>query len=495
MISKTTCQWIFTSFLALSNLIAFAGSNNPVSMSSPKEPIILEVTEKPFKLDGKGKAVPMFDLTFITPDGKRHKNGYFGTKGEWFDVIVQNRSTEPTSLHWHGLIVPNDQDGVPDVTQKLIPPGKSMHYKFKLLQSGTYWLHSHQGLQEQRQLAAPLIIYDNNENKANPQQVVMFLEDFTYQDPKKILKNLQSKKMTMPKISQQKDAKSDDINDIKYDAFLTNKKTLKSPQVIEVSPGQKIKLRVISGTASTNFLMKLGKLNGKVVAVDGEPILPLTGNNFPIGIGNRLDIIVTIPKEEGNFPILAQAEGTRMQTGLILKTPKATLNKVKTLASKPIGRLHYYPFEEKLQGTNTLTPKKISKSLEFVLTGTMNGYIWKINNQAWPNITPMVVEKGQRIELVFKNNNSMAHPMHFHGHVFQVTELNGKPLKQGARRDTILVQPNTTVKIVFDADNPGVWVAHCHNLYHLNAGMLTTIEFKAYPKPDFYLKKIGAKPK
>ncbi|MFW2572288.1 multicopper oxidase domain-containing protein, partial [Legionella sp. 29fVS95] len=109
----------------------------------------------------------------------------------------------------------------------------------------------------------------------------------------------------------------------------------------------------------------------------------------------------------------------------------------------------------------------------------------------WPKINPKVIKKGQRVELVFTNKTAMSHPMHFHGHVFQVTEINGKPLKDGARRDTVLVQPFTTIKVQFDADNPGIWMNHCHNLYHMAGGMMTTIEFAGYPKPAFYLSTIG----
>lgn len=117
----------------------------------------------------------------------------------------------------------------------------------------------------------------------------------------------------------------------------------------------------------------------------------------------------------------------------------------------------------------------------------MAGYVWTINKQSWPKITPSLINYGDRIEMIFINKNSMSHPMHLHGHVFQVTEIDGQAIKDGAKRDTVLVQPNTTVKVQFNADNPGVWVMHCHNLYHLAAGMLTTLQYQGYSLPTFYL--------
>lgn len=128
--------------------------------------------------------------------------------------------------------------------------------------------------------------------------------------------------------------------------------------------------------------------------------------------------------------------------------------------------------------------------MHYVLDGQMNGYIWTMNKQSWPDVTPKVIHFGDRVEMIYENQSSMSHPMHFHGHVFQVTEIDGQPL-DGAMRDTLLVQPHSTVKVQFDALNPGIWANHCHNLYHLNAGMFTTFEYQHYPKPDFYLKTIG----
>ncbi|WED43292.1 multicopper oxidase family protein [Legionella cardiaca] len=492
-------QYILVLFMIYFILASFPCVNFAQSQSSPQaEKTIIEVSDTQFQVDGKGKAVKAFDIRFIHPDGSISKEGYFGTKGEQFNVIVVNKTAEPITIHWHGLIVPNNQDGVPDVTQIPIKPGKSYPYQYKLVQSGTYWMHSHVGFQEQQQLAAPFIIYESGKTSKN-QEIIMFLEDFTYHDPAKIFEKL--RKTSMPamenmdmqssmKIPHNMSMKSD-YNDVDYDAFLTNKVTLANPQIKTVTAGTQVRLRIINGSASTNYEINLGSLTGTLVAVDGENIKPIHGNKFPIGIGNRLDIIISIPEKGGAFPILAQVEGSNKQTGLLLATAHAVIPKLNLTASQNLGRIPYYELEKQLSSPNPLPTKKADVSLNYTLQGTMNGYKWTLNGESWPKVIPKVIKKGQRVEMVFTNKNKMSHPMHFHGHVFQVTEIDGVKLKNGALRDTILVQPNSTVKVEFDANNPGIWLNHCHNLYHFAGGMGTTVEFAGYPKPSFYLQAIG----
>lgn len=487
---RTVIKFLTSFVLAISLFASFASQTSEHKKTADNnKKTIIEVRDKLFKLDNQGKAVNAFDIVIIKPDGTQSKEGYFGVKGEMFDVLVVNKSAEPTTIHWHGLIVPNDQDGVPNVTQTLIQPGESRPYRYKLLQSGTYWMHSHYSFQEQQQLSAPLIIYEPDDKKNVAQDVIMFMTDFTYQDPKAIFKKLRNTKM--PNMQNGMSMKGTaDYNDVSYDAYLTNKRTLVNPEIHNVTSGKKVRLRLINGSASTNFEINLGKLNGTLIAVDGEAIKPIAGYKFPIGIGNRLDILLDIPKQSGAFPILGQAEGTNMQTGLILATTKVDIPKLSSTASQTMGRVAYYQLEKKLKSVKPLAKKKVDVSLNYVLQGTMNGYQWTLNGESWPNITPKVINKGDRVEMVFSNKNTMSHPMHFHGHVFQVTEIDGVPIENGALRDTILVQPNTTVKVQFDANNPGIWLNHCHNLYHLAAGMVTTVEYQGYPKPFFYVETI-----
>ena len=124
-----------------------------------------------------------------------------------------------------------------------------------------------------------------------------------------------------------------------------------------------------------------------------------------------------------------------------------------------------------------LAQRKADRVHQVDLTGNMEGYVWSINGVAWnKDVPPLPISKGERVELVIKNKTLMPHPMHLHGHEFQVVEIDGKRL-HGAVRDSVLVTPGTRVVIAFDANNPGWWAFHCHLLYHLDAGMFTTLRY------------------
>lgn len=408
--------------------------------------------------------------TKIVVDGREATRyaveGYYGETGKEFDVQVENHLPFPTSLHWHGLILPNKDDGVAFITQFPIYPGDTYGYKFPLVQSGTYFLHSHYGLQEQRLLAAPLILTDPDEEKMA--EAVMLLSDFTFKEPEEIYRTLRC-----PKKEMSTSMNKPDIVDVQYDAFLTNYKTF---DTLSVQPGQKLRLRIINAASSTNFFLNLGTLEGAAIAVDGHPIEPLKGSLFELGVAQRIDIVVTPPSQGTSFPILAQGEGTAMQTGLILTTDnnKPTLN---SKALQTAGRLTNGQ-EKSLRAVKPLESKPVDRKLEMVLGGDMATYSWTINGQSWPESTPLLVEKGERVEVTFKNTSMMSHPMHLHGHVFEVTSIDGKPFR-GAMRDTVLVGPKSTLTIEFDANNPGVWPFHCHLLYHMEAGMFTVLKYSS----------------
>jgi FtsP/CotA-like multicopper oxidase with cupredoxin domain len=407
--------------------------------------------------------------------------GYRGVKGEIFDAIVKNKSNVPATVHWHGLILPNNMDGVPLVTQAPIPPGGEFHYKFKLVQSGTYWMHSHQDFQIQQLLSAPLII-EEPQQKNHEKEVVLFLADFTYQSPESIFQNLKKPQEQMHHMHKM-DMSKPDLNDVKYDAFLTNYKTLKNPEIVTFKPGETIRLRVIAGSAMSNFFINTGKLQGEAIAVDGNDIEPFADNLFQLAVGQRIDIRVRIPKEEGYYPILAQGEGTNMQTGLILATPNAKIQLPPERVNQNFGALNYQQEYKTHAIQKTSLPKPDQKVL-ITMQGDMSKYIWTLNNEKWPNINPVKIENNKNVEITFKNDTEMAHPMHFHGHVFKVTEIDGKELNNGPYRDTVLVLPKSTVKVQFVSNNLGNWVLHCHMVYHMAGGMITLLNYEntALPK-------------
>ncbi|NNM58238.1 MAG: multicopper oxidase family protein [Legionellales bacterium] len=451
--------------------------------TQPTKPIELIVTQKNIMIDGKKE--PVYWIS--QPDGTW---GYEGVKGQYFNVIVKNQTNVPTVIHWHGLVMPNSQDGVPE-TQPLIQPGKEYAYHFKLKQAGTFWMHSHSDLQLQRYLSAPLIIRDPND-QTKTHDVIMMLADFSPKSAETIFKELKEgmdMPMSMAEMnndsmkSMSSDTKSmaakPDLNDVNYAALLTNYRTLKNPEIVRVKPGEKVRLRIINGASATNFFVNSGVLKAELIAADGEDIHPISGQVFQIGEGQRIDLIVTIPDtKKAIYPILAQGEGTKMQTGIILATTDATtIPHYSETAPQAAGALSYSQ-EWKLKAMHPLPQKPIDETLTVNLEGNMAKYEWKINNQMWPNITPLLVHANHRVEMIINNQTEMAHPIHLHGHVFEVTEIDGKPVQDGAMRDTVLVMPHSTVKVQFDTDNPGMWMLHCHMLYHQAAGMMTMMDYE-----------------
>src|SRR6516162_3583587 len=267
-----------------------------------------------------------------------------------------------------------------------------------------------------------------------------------------------------------------DLNDVKYDAFLANYRTLADPEVVKVEPGGQVLLRIINSSAMSAYHIDLGQLDGELTAVDGFAVTPVTGRNFPIAVAQRVDIRLAIPNTPASHLVLAVLEGDRKQTGVVLVAGNAPVARIPDLAKTPSSALTL-DLESRLRALQPLTPRKADRVHTINLTGDMAKYIWSLNNVPWtPSVQPLPIANGERVELVMVNQTGMSHPMHLHGHEFQVVEIDGKRFP-GAVRDTVLVPQRRRVVIAFDANNPGWWAFHCHLLYHLDAGMFTTLRY------------------
>jgi FtsP/CotA-like multicopper oxidase with cupredoxin domain len=224
------------------------------------------------------------------------------------------------------------------------------------------------------------------------------------------------------------------------------------------------------------FHVRLGALEGELIAVDGFAIAPIAGRTFPAAVAQRLDIRVSLPAGPGAYPVLAQLEGERSQTGIVLVAAGAPVIRIPDAAETPSPALTL-DLERTLRALKPLARRKPDRVHTLNLTGDMAGYVWSINNAAWnADVPTLAAAEGERVELVFVNETPMPHPMHLHGHAFQVVEIDGERFS-GAVRDTVLVTPGRRVVVAFDALNPGWWALHCHLLYHLEAGMFTTIRY------------------
>jgi FtsP/CotA-like multicopper oxidase with cupredoxin domain len=443
-------------------------------------PTILRLQRRNIVVNGKPASVY----------GIRQPDGRFGITtdvGKAFRVRVENKIDEPSLIHWHGLTPPWQQDGVPGISGPPIPPGGTADYDFPLRFGGTFWMHSHQGLQEQLLMAARLIIRDQRD-RPDQQEIVVMLADFSFTPPDQIFAELKkgggaASPAVMPVSARggmagmkMGAAAKPDLNDVKYDAFLANDRTLADPEVVKVEPGGRILLRIINSSSMSAYHIDLGALDGELIAVDGFAVAPMKGRNFPIAVAQRLDIRLLIPRAPAAYPVLAVLEGDRKQTGIILAAGNPPVARIPDLAKMPSTPLTL-DLERRLRALRPLSPRKADRVHTINLTGDMAKYIWSLNGVAWtPSVPPLPIANGERVELVMVNQTGMPHPMHLHGHEFQVVEIDGMRFS-GAVRDTALVPPGRRVVVAFDANNPGLWAFHCHLLYHLDAGMFTTLRY------------------
>lgn len=472
-------------------------------------------------LDVKGKAAKVFAVK--GPSGE----GIFAKEGERLSGALLNASQTPAVMHWHGQIfAPADQDRARPNGGELAP-GASDHVDF-LLTPGTHWMHSHT-LSEQQLLAAPLITREAD--AGDVQDVVVMLHDFSFRSPEEILAGLGGANahgahgghgmgqqmqgmagMAMPGMDHSghgmgavgtmgggagggmmgagqdgghmahgtgggasggMGGMTAHANDVDYDAFLANRRTLADPEVVTVEKGGRVRLRIINGGTATAFVITVPGLKPRCVAVDGTPCLPLEAEAFPLAQGQRIDLVADIPAGGGAFPVLAQVEASPRRTGIMLATAGASVARIAEAAEQPQGLLDL-TFEGRLAAARPLAPRAADKAFPIML-GEEVGYRWTINGRTYGEAEPFAVSQGERVEMTFMNPTSMSHPMHLHGHHFQVVGIGARRFS-GALRDTVMVPPHMPVTIAFDAGPKGEWFLHCHHLYHMATGMMAVVK-------------------
>ena len=401
-------------------------------------------------------------------------------KGQTLRAPVTNNLPQETTVHWHGLAVPNAMDGVAVLTQPAIAPGQSFNYEFVAPETGTYYLHSHVGTQLDRGLYGPLIIEDPNEKVGYDDELVVVLDDWidgTGTTPDQVLENL--KTGGMKPMSNTPGAGvtpttplGEDGGDVTYPYYLINGRITTDPQVKNYRAGQRVRLRIINAGGDSAFRVAVPGTQLNVTHTDGFPVIPQTTNSVILGMGERVDATITIGS---SVPVVAAPEGKDGYAQLTLRVDGAPAavnvdDFVKTLRTTPVLNTAQLVAAPEVQ----LPQRNPDMTLDLRLAGPVNGYTWPINGKLYdPPNDGLAVAAGKRVRLRFVSESRMFHPMHLHGHTFQVVQPNGP----GPRKDTVLVPPLETVEVDFDTDNPGKWITHCHNDYHLDSGMATFVYY------------------
>ncbi len=440
------------------------------------------------QLEVNGKSAKVYGIT---------GPGLVAREGDRFQGLVSNQSGTDLVLHWHGQVLAKNTDDRTRPNGGTQPDGSVEAYDFPLT-PGTQWMHAHQ-LTEQQLLAAPMVTVEAD--AGDTPEATVILHDFRFASPVETMALLMSSKMhdmpgmpkadamagmgmsNMPNAGAAKTGAAKTgmdmpgmggmmihANDVPFDAYLANDRTLDDPHVITVEPGA-FRLRLINGGAATAFWINPGALQAKVIAVDGNPTLPLAAGLVPLAQGQRLDLLLHIPKEGGAFPILAQVEDSTAQTGVILATSGAKIAKLSGQSTLKTAFADL-SLDAALTAANPLATKP-AQMLQVAL-GQEPNYRWTINGAAHGEAAPMQVALGARVEMTFTNPTMMMHPMHLHGHFFQVVNL-GNGRFNGPKRDVVIVPPMVAVTVAVDFDKPGDWYLHCHHLYHMANGMMTSV--------------------
>lgn len=438
-------------------------------------------------------------------------------EGDTALIHVHNQlKKEETSTHWHGLLLPNEQDGVPYVTTPPILPGMTHTFEFKLKHSGTYWYHSHTHLQEQSGVYGSIVVTPHNGEpvQADREQVLVF-SDWTNTNPKEVMRMLMrgsdyfglmrgnsqsilgaiqhgmlkeyfarewSRMMPM------------DLSDVGYHAFLVNGQRTTQ---ITGNPGERVRLRIINASAATYFYLNSSAGPMTIVAADGPPVQPVKVDRLLMAIAETYDIIVTIPRS-GQYELRATTldgsghASAYMGSGKLSPAsdpPKANTYQMDEMLNLALEEQEDNPRASldlprpgspyrllKATHDTTLPAHQPHRKITLHLTGDMNRYIWSFDGKTIAQEPYVAIKKGEIIELELVNDTMMHHPIHLHGHFFRLL------MGQGARsplKHTVDVPPMTKRTVEFEANEDKDWMFHCHILYHMMSGMARVFRYES----------------
>lgn len=471
--------------------IGVAASDPPREAVSPR-PILEAVPPPPRTFEIEAATVDPFGVPTpaITVGGTIPGPEVRVTQGELFRTRLVNRLDTATTVHWHGLIVPNYMDGVPNVTQLPLGPGELVDIEFPLRQSGSYWYHSHVGFQAQQGLHGAFIIEERHPRHEVDHDVVVLMSDWLNQSPDGIIPQLRGEQPATAAVE------SDPAKGWRYPGdrpyavdvvpagITINGRSNASPWSLRVRRGDRVRLRLINGSGSCTFRVGLDDAPMKVIAADGQDVAPVEVGSLAIATAERYDVIVEVDRD-GPLILDVAALGTiHRVSGILHTSPSVPAIKRSPPAFRDpvLGVGNYAPL--RAAEPNTIPDGPI-RPLEVVLGGDMKTYRWSLNGEYYPtkfvpdgHAAPLEIQAGERVRISFRNPTMMFHPMHLHGHSFRVLpRLGAWDDRLAPIKDTVAVPPKGRVDIEFFADNPGRWFFHCHNMFHAEAGMIRQVHY------------------
>jgi FtsP/CotA-like multicopper oxidase with cupredoxin domain len=460
------------------------GKPRPAASPGRAADVAARYRAQPTEIDLAGTVMPTWGYSDSIPGSILRARA-----GDLVEVTVENGLAEATSIHWHGLAIVNEMDGVPGVTQGDIEPDTAFTYRFEVPHPGTYWFHPHHGLQLERGLYAPFIIEDPHEPLAYDVEYVVVLDDWldgTGTSPDQELDRIRQSGAAMGDMSNGEHDMGGmtmatspllggDAGDAIYPHHLINGRPITDPATMEPAPshGDRVRLRIINAAGDTAYRVALGGHRMTVTHTDGFAVERVEVDAFVIGMGERYDVTVDI--KSGAWPLVALAEGKDARAAAVIRT-RDTNTAVAAIDSVPVseldGRWLRYADLRAVDGVR-LDPPATARTIDVKLTGGMAAFDWGIDARRYGEHEPIEIDAGEWVTLNVANDTTMWHPVHVHGHTPQLSTPAG-----GVRKDTVNVLPGETAQLSFQADNPGTWMLHCHNAYHLEAGMATLITYR-----------------
>jgi FtsP/CotA-like multicopper oxidase with cupredoxin domain len=402
-------------------------------------------------------------------------------EGDVLQADVTNELPEETTVHWHGVPVPNSVDGVPDVTQEPISNGETFTYKYRAEPSGTYLYHSHVGLQFDRALVGPLVIEEESPHVEYDREYTVFLNDYLDEEPR-LPENLPmgggggpgggngGMGGNGPGDGGGGPGGMDGMGDHRppYEGMLMNGRLPSNAPAFDVADGERVRFRFINGGGATTFRVRLAGHQFSVTHADGRPVEPVDVDTFDVGTGERYDAVVEADSPGAWELRAAPVDGNEPPALGVVRYGETQSASART-PSTGGRRLQYGDLQARdpIQGVDG----RPDRTFDLTLSGNTGGsYEWYIDGQTYPDAEPLRVSSGEHVRIRMVNRSPVAHPMHLHGHFFQVGD---------AVKDTVRVPPHMgEVVIDFVADNPGDWLFHCHNIYHLEAGMARVLTYE-----------------
>ncbi|ATY33466.1 copper resistance system multicopper oxidase [Sphingomonas psychrotolerans] len=484
-------------------------------------------------------------------------------EGQNVRIHVENALDEDTSIHWHGLLLPFQMDGVPGVSFPGIKPRSTFTYEFPIRQSGTYWYHSHSGHQEQQGHYGPLIIEPAAADPvAYHREHVIVLSDWSFLHPHQLITRLKQEggyfnrqKQTL--LGQLSGASEDRMS--AKDRRMWGKMRMDPTDIADVTaatytylinghgphenwtglfrPGERVRLRIVNAAAMTIFNVRIPGLRMTVVSADGQNVRPVTVDEFQIGNAETYDVIVQ-PTEDRAFTFVAESidrsgmgratltprlgmrapvpplrdrpvltmkdmgmggmnHGAMDMRGMNMRDKSSVPPNVKVgvgvdaIAMAPVDRTGEPGIGLENVGHKVLTYRDLvslapnpdarppARTVEVHLTGNMERFMWSFDGKKFSEgAEPIRFELNERTRVVLINDSMMTHPIHLHGHFFEVVNghIGNHPVKH-----TVMVLPGGKVAFDLTADAPGDWAFHCHLLLHMHAGMFRVVTVRPLP--------------